>query len=93
MKRKIILDCDPGHDDAVAIMLAGNNELIDLLGITVESGNQTLAKTGRNTLNLVQFLGLNVPVCLGAKTPIIKEVEVCEVIHGETGLDGYDFEE
>ncbi len=93
MKRKIILDCDPGHDDAFAILLAGNNPMFDLLGITVASGNQTLTKTGRNTLNLVQYLNIDVPVCLGAVNPIIKEVEVCEVIHGETGLDGFDFTE
>lgn len=93
MKRKIILDCDPGHDDAVAILLAGNNPVFDLIGITVESGNQTLAKTGRNALNLVQYLELGVPVCLGAVNPIIKEVEVCEAIHGESGLDGFDFPE
>jgi ribosylpyrimidine nucleosidase len=90
-RRKIILDCDPGHDDAVAILLAGNNPMFDLLGITVESGNQTLAKTGRNALNLVQFLKLDVPVCLGVSEPIIKEVEVCDAIHGESGLDGYEF--
>ncbi len=92
-KRKIILDCDPGHDDAVAIILAGNNPLFDLLGITVESGNQTLEKTGRNALNLCQFLKIDVPVCLGATNPIIKDVEVCEEIHGESGLDGFDFPE
>lgn len=91
MKRKIILDCDPGHDDAFAILLAGNNPQFELLGITVASGNQTLEKTGRNTLNLVQYLEIDVPVCLGAINPIIKEVEVCEAIHGETGLDGFDF--
>ena len=90
-KIKIILDCDPGHDDAVAIMLVGKNPMFDLLGITVESGNQTLAKTGRNALNLCQYLNINVPVCLGASNPIIKEVEVCEAIHGESGLDGFDF--
>lgn len=90
-KRKIILDCDPGHDDAVAIILAGNNPSFELLGITVESGNQTLVKTGRNTLNLCQYLEIDVPVCLGATNPIIKDVEVCEVIHGETGLDGFEF--
>ncbi len=90
-KRKIILDCDPGHDDAIAILLAGNNPRFHLLGITIESGNQTLAKTGRNALNLVQYLDIDVPVCLGASNPIIKEVEVCEAIHGETGLDGFDF--
>ena len=75
-RRKIILDCDPGHDDAVAIILAGKNPMFELLGITVESGNQTLAKTGLNTLNLVQYLKLDVPVCLGASNPIIKEVDV-----------------
>ncbi len=52
-KRKIILDCDPGHDDAIAIMLAGKSEAIDLLGITVVAGNQTLEKTVRNALNVV----------------------------------------
>ncbi len=91
MRRKIILDCDPGHDDAFAILLANNNPAFDLLGITVASGNQTLEKTGRNTLNLVQYLDLDVPICLGAKNPIIKEVEICDAIHGETGLDGFDF--
>ncbi|MCK4551844.1 MAG: nucleoside hydrolase [Tenericutes bacterium] len=89
--RKIILDCDPGHDDAIAIMLAGKNSKLELLGITVESGNQTLEKTGLNALNLCQYLNIDVPVCLGASNPIIKEVEVCEAIHGETGLDGFDF--
>ena len=57
-KRKIILDCDPGHDDAVAILLAGINEKIDLLGITVVTGNQTLDKTTTNALNICQCLGL-----------------------------------
>lgn len=91
MKRNIILDCDPGHDDAFAILLAGNNPMFNLLGITVASGNQTLEKTGRNALNLVQYLNIDVPVCLGAVNPIIREVEVCEAIHGETGLDGFEF--
>lgn len=89
--RKIILDCDPGHDDAVALMLAGNHPEIDLLGITVVSGNQILEKTGRNALNLCQYLNIDKPVCLGASKPIIKEVEVCPQIHGETGLDGFEF--
>lgn len=90
-RRKIILDCDPGHDDAIAIVLLGKNPAFDLLGITVESGNQTLEKTGRNTLNLCQYLDIDVPVCLGVSNPIIKDVEVCEAIHGESGLDGFDF--
>lgn len=92
-KRKIILDCDPGHDDAVAIILAGRNPKIDLLGITVVSGNQTIEKTGKNALNLCQYLGIDVPVCLGLSEPIIKPLQVCPDIHGETGLDGFDFPE
>ena len=89
--RKIILDCDPGHDDAIAILLAAKNPTLDLLGLTIESGNQTLDKTGRNALNICQFLEIDVPVCLGVETPIIKEADTCDAIHGETGLDGFDF--
>jgi len=92
-RRKIILDCDPGHDDAIAIMLAGHHPQIELLGITVECGNQTLVKTGINTLNLCQYLSIDVPVCLGSPEPLIKEIEICPAIHGESGLDGFDFPE
>ena len=56
-KIRIILDCDPGHDDAVAIMLAANSPAVDLLGITVVTGNQTLENTRRNALRVVQWLG------------------------------------
>lgn len=90
-KQKIILDCDPGHDDAVAIMLAGSAENLELLGICVEAGNQTLEKTGRNTLNLVQYLNLNVPVALGSGKPLKREPQTCAAIHGESGLDGFEF--
>ena len=60
-KRKIILDCDPGHDDAVAIILAAKNPNLELLGITVVAGNQTLENTQRNALHLVQHLDLRHP--------------------------------
>ena len=91
MIKKIILDCDPGHDDAIALMLAAKHPSIDLLGVTVVSGNQTLEKTGLNTLNLCQYLDISAPVCLGSKRPIINKEEVCDVIHGTSGLDGFDF--
>lgn len=91
-KRKIILDCDPGHDDAVAILLAGINEKIDLLGITVVTGNQTLDKTVTNALNICQCLGLDVPVFKGCPDPMIRPKFVAADIHGETGLDGPVFE-
>ena len=90
---KIILDCDPGHDDAVAIMLAGKSEFIKLLGITVSSGNQSIEKTTKNALNICQYLDIDVPVSKGCSHPIIREVEVCEAIHGESGLDGFTFPE
>lgn len=89
--KKIILDCDPGHDDAIAIMLTAYHPNIKLKGLTVVSGNQSLEKTGKNTLNLCDYFNLDVPVCLGATRPIIKEEQVCPDIHGETGLDGFDF--
>ena len=90
-KRNIILDCDPGHDDAVALMLAGSSNKLNLLAVTVEAGNQTLEKTGRNALNLVQFLSLNVPVALGKDKPLVREAIICPEIHGESGLDGFTF--
>ncbi len=87
-KTKIILDCDPGHDDAVAIILACKHPAIDLLGITVVAGNQTLEKTTRNALNVVQHLGADVPVYGGCGRPMIREKMVAADIHGTTGLDG-----
>ena len=88
-KRKIILDCDPGHDDAIAIMLAAKSPLIDLLGITVVAGNQTLEKTLTNALNVCQYLNIDVPVYKGCGQPMIRDKQVIAPdIHGESGLDG-----
>lgn len=87
-KTKIILDCDPGHDDAVAIMLAANSPRLDLLGITVVAGNQTLENTRRNALRVVQWLGVDVPVYAGCGRPMIREKITAGDIHGESGLDG-----
>ena len=91
MRKKVILDCDPGHDDAIAMMLAGKHPSIDLLGITVVQGNQTLDKTGKNALHLKEFFGFDIPVSLGSSQPLVKESQICPDIHGESGLDGYDF--
>ncbi len=91
-KRKIILDCDPGHDDAIAILLAAKSPVIDLLGITVVAGNQTLDKTLVNALNVCQYLGLDVPVYKGCGLPMIRDKQViAPEIHGESGLDGPNF--
>lgn len=92
-KRKIILDCDPGHDDAVAIMMAAKHPMIDLLGITIVAGNQTLKKTAKNGLHVVQHLNLDVPVYAGCSLPMVRERQViADDIHGKTGLDGPVFE-
>ena len=91
MKRNIVLDCDPGHDDAVAILLAGKNPNINLLGISVVAGNQTIKKTARNALNVATYLGINVPICIGCEFPMVRERVICAAIHGESGLDGFDF--
>ena len=88
VKRKIILDCDPGHDDAVAIMMALADPIIDLLGITVVAGNQTLENTTRNALNVVQYLGKPCKVYSGCDRPMIREKVIAADIHGSTGLDG-----
>lgn len=87
-KTKIILDCDPGHDDAAAIMLAAKSPQIELLGITVVAGNQTLEKTLRNALNVVQWLEVDVPVYGGCGRPIVREKTIAGDIHGKSGLDG-----
>lgn len=90
-KTKIILDCDPGHDDAVAILLAGLSNKIDLLGITVAAGNQIIAKTAQNALNVARFIGLDVPIAIGCQDPMVVPRVICSQVHGESGLDGFTF--
>ena len=91
-KRKIILDCDPGHDDAIAILLAACHPAIDLLAVTVVAGNQTLDKTLPNALHVCQHLNIDVPVYGGMPLPMVREQVVADMIHGESGLDGPVFE-
>ncbi len=93
MKEKVILDVDPGHDDAVAIMLAAKNPKIDLLAITTVAGNQTLDKTTKNALNICSHLGINVPIAAGMDRPMVRDQIIADDIHGETGLDGPEFGE
>ena len=87
----IILDCDPGHDDAIAILLLGSKKYFNVLGITTTCGNQTIEKTTKNALNVINFLGLNYKVYKGATKPLKRDAVICEEIHGETGLDGFNF--
>lgn len=90
-KKKLLIDCDPGHDDAIALMLAFSNENFEVLGITVESGNQTLDKTSQNAINICSYFGKDIDVVKGVNHPLIKEVNICSEIHGESGLDGFEF--
>jgi purine nucleosidase len=89
MARKIILDCDPGHDDAVAMILAHGNPEIDLVAVTTVGGNQTLDKVTRNALSVATVIGLTgVPIAPGCARPLVRDVEVAESIHGDSGMDG-----
>ena len=85
---KIILDCDPGHDDAVALLLALGNPGIDLLGVTTVGGNQTLDKVTRNAQVVLELTGhTEVPVYPGCDRPLVRDVEIAADIHGSTGMD------
>jgi purine nucleosidase len=88
MMEKNILDCDPGHDDAIAILLAAANPAIDLLGITTVSGNHNVDNTTRNALAVCTAYGIKVPVAKGSRGPIISDQVLAIEIHGDTGLDG-----
>lgn len=96
MSRKIILDCDPGHDDAVAILLAAGNPGIELLGITTIGGNQTLEKVTYNARQVCTVAGLtDVPIHAGCTRPLVRPVETAPDIHGDTGMEiqGYQLPE
>jgi purine nucleosidase/pyrimidine-specific ribonucleoside hydrolase len=89
--QKVILDCDPGHDDALAILLAGASPALELLAITTVAGNQTLPKTTLNARRVASAAGLRVPIAAGADRPLVRPPRVAGNIHGESGLDGPTF--
>jgi purine nucleosidase len=85
----IILDCDPGHDDAIAMLLAWGNPSIDLIGVTTVAGNQTLSKVSNNALSVARVAGITgIPFAAGCTDPIVRKLEVAPQVHGESGLDG-----
>ena len=89
MATPLILDCDPGHDDAIALLLALGSPELDLLGVTTTYGNQTLEKTTANALRVLELAGRSeVPVAAGAAAPLERELVVAAHVHGESGLDG-----
>jgi inosine-uridine nucleoside N-ribohydrolase len=91
MTTPIILDCDPGHDDAIAILLALASPEIELVAVTTVSGNQTVDKTTANALRILELAGrTDVPVYAGAERPFVRMRDVAAHVHGESGLDGPD---
>lgn len=90
MTTRVILDCDPGHDDALAILLAAQR--LDLRAITTVAGNQTLAKTTVNARRMCTVAGItDVPIAAGADRPLAQEPLYAGEIHGDSGLDGPSF--
>jgi pyrimidine-specific ribonucleoside hydrolase len=90
----IVLDCDPGHDDALAITLALARPELEVLAITTVAGNAPLAATTRNALRVLTLLGrTDVPVAAGAPAPLIRAAHAAVNVHGTSGLDGADLPE
>jgi inosine-uridine nucleoside N-ribohydrolase len=88
---RVLLDCDPGHDDAIALLLALASPEVELLGVTTVAGNQTLPKTTANALRVLEHVGQEeIPVAAGADRPLVRELDVAAHVHGESGLDGPD---
>ncbi len=91
-KLPVILDCDPGHDDAVAIVLAARSPEIELVGITCVVGNVDVEKTTANALKVCGLAGLRtVPVYKGMAQPLLTDLLTAEHVHGKSGLDGAEF--
>ncbi len=88
MARPVIIDCDPGHDDAIALLLALGSDKIDVKGITTVAGNQTGDKTLNNALRVLSYLGIEKEVAQGATQPLMRELITAAEVHGESGLEG-----
>ncbi len=88
-RRKVIIDCDPGIDDAVMLCLAAAfQEQLEILAVTTVAGNQTIEKVSENARKVIDFLNLKVPVAVGMETHLLNPVRVAEKAHGEDGLGG-----
>ncbi|HYM31858.1 MAG TPA: nucleoside hydrolase [Candidatus Cybelea sp.] len=87
-RQKILIDCDPGHDDAVALLFAAHH--MDLLAVTTVHGNAPLADTTRNALAVAELAKIDVPVAAGFAGPLVGKATHAASIHGRTGLDGAD---
>ena len=93
MTRKIIIDTDPGQDDAVAILLALASPELEVLGLTTVAGNVPLALTTRNAQLITGLSGKQVPIIAGRERPLTRKLVTAEYVHGQSGLDGIDLGE
>lgn len=89
--KKVLIDCDPGHDDMIALMLACASDKLEVLGVTTVAGNQEGEKTFNNALKILTLIDRkDVPVARGFDKPILRELVTAPEIHGVSGLDGAD---
>ncbi|MGW0699997.1 nucleoside hydrolase [Streptomyces sp. NPDC002867] len=92
MSVPLIIDCDPGHDDAIALMLAAADPAVDLLAVTTVAGNQTVEKTTLNARRVFTVAGITgVPLAAGCARPLVQPLTVADDVHGASGLDGPRF--
>ena len=84
----LVIDCDPGHDDAIMLMLAFGSKLFDIRAVTISAGNQTQTNTLYNALRILTLIGEQPPVFKGAEKPLNRELIRADYVHGKTGLDG-----
>ncbi|MEU4291265.1 nucleoside hydrolase [Kribbella sp. NPDC026596] len=89
----MVLDCDPGHDDAMALLLAIADPAVELLAVTTVTGNQTVDKCTVNARRVLSLAGVaDVPVARGADRPLVRRLRIADDVHGQTGLDGPRFD-
>lgn len=87
--KNILIDCDPGHDDAMALLVAlANEDKLNVIGVSTIGGNQTLEKVTRNARNILSFVKSTVPLATGQSKPLVKELNTSPEAHGDSGMDG-----
>ena len=88
VRKPVIMDCDPGHDDAIALVMAFASDALDVKLVTTLAGNQTPDKTLNNALRVLSFIGAEVEVAQGARKPLVRDLIIAPEVHGESGLEG-----
>lgn len=92
-KKPVIIDCDPGYDDALALVLALGNDTLDIRAITAVAGNVPLERTYKNAIRICQFFGKEIRIGCGAVKPLVRELETGEMVHSPSGLGGVSIPE